>query len=119
MPETFTISELAKEFDITTRTIRHYEDQRLLIPQRDGQHRIYSNKDRVRLRLILRGKRVGFSLGEIKEIIDMYDSPQGEAKQTQLLLTKIQQRRAQLQQQKKDIEDILHELERIEKSVSD
>lgn len=117
MATTFSISQLAKEFDVTTRTIRYYEDKGLLMPQRDGKHRIYFAKDKVRLKLILRGKRVGFSLDEIKEIIDMYDRPDGQQKQTQLLLERIEERRQQLRQQQQDIELMISELERIESIV--
>ena len=117
MADTFTISQLAKEFDITTRTIRYYEDKALLTPERDGKHRIYLAKDKVRLKLILRGKRVGFSLDEIKEIIDMYDRPDGQQKQTQLLLERISERRQQLRQQQQDIDLMISELDRIESIV--
>ncbi len=74
----FTIGELSKQFDVTTRTIRFYEDEGLLAPRRSGQNRIYTVRDRVRLKLILRGKRLGFSIREIKDMVDMYDAPQGE-----------------------------------------
>src|SRR5215470_14186477 len=77
MAERFTITQLSREFDVTTRTIRFYEDEGLLAPERRGQARIYGPRDRVRLRLILRGKRLGFSLSEIKEILDLYDREPG------------------------------------------
>ena len=77
MVQTFTISDLAREFEVTPRTIRHYEDEGLLSPRRQGQRRIYSPRDRVTLALILRGKRLGFSLAEAREIIELYDAPQG------------------------------------------
>lgn len=111
---TYTISELAKEFAITARSIRHYEDERLIFPQRNGSQRIYGVGERVRLQLILRGKRIGFSLSEIREIITMYDLPSGEQKQTQLLLQKIAERRTALKQQQKDIETMLEELSQLE-----
>ncbi len=112
------ISDLSKEFEITPRSIRHYEDKGLIQPARNGSQRIYSNGDRVRLQLILRGKRIGFSLAEIKEIIALYDSPSGEQKQTQLLLGKIKQRRLDLAQQQDDIETMLIELEQLENRLS-
>ena len=104
MSEEISIRELAKEFDVTTRTIRFYEDQGLLMPERRGQHRIFVPRDRVRLKLILRGKRLGFKLYEIRDLIDMYDAEQGEEGQLQFFLTKISERRDDLLQKKKDIE---------------
>ena len=78
MKSVFSIGLLAREFDVTTRTIRFYEDQGLLSPRRRGQTRLFDQRDRTRLKLILRGKRLGFSLSEINEIVDMYDAPPGE-----------------------------------------
>ncbi len=114
MAERFTITELSREFDVTTRTIRFYEDEGLLAPDRRGQARIYGTRDRVRLRLILRGKRLGFSLSEIKEILDLYDREPGEAGQLRHFLAKIAQRRAQLRQQREDIDVTLAELATVE-----
>ena len=108
------ISELAREFDVTTRTIRFYEDEGLLSPERRGQTRLYSPRERVRLRLILRGKRLGFSLAEIKEIFDLYDGAPGEAGQLRHFLGKIAERRRQLEQQREDIEVTLAELASVE-----
>ena len=108
------ISELAREFDVTTRTIRFYEDEGLLAPERRGQKRLYSPRERVRLKLILRGKRLGFSLAEIKEIFDLYDGAPGEAGQLRHFLGKIAERRRQLEQQREDIEVTLAELASIE-----
>ena len=119
MNQTFSITDLAREFDVTPRSLRHYEDEGLLSPQRAGQQRIYSNRDRVRVALILRGKSVGFSLAEIREIIDLYDLPQGEELQAQLLRAKLARRRAQLQQQKADIDHMLAELDAIENRITD
>ena len=100
----FSISELAKEFDVTTRSIRFYEDQELLRPTRRGQTRIFSSKDRVRLKLILRGKRMGFSLAETKELFDLWDETlSGNEKQLLKMLTILENKRAQLEQQKNDI----------------
>lgn len=102
--ETYSISELAKEFDVTTRSIRFYEDQELLKPTRRGQTRIFSSKDRVRLKLILRGKRMGFSLSETKELFDLWDETlSGNEKQLLLMLDTLSRKRAQLEQQKNDI----------------
>ena len=83
---TYTITELAREFGVTTRTIRFYEDQGLLHPHRQGRKRIYSKRDRIRLKLTLRGKRLGFTLGETRELIDLFDTPQGEEKQLRQFL---------------------------------
>ncbi|MEX2963297.1 MerR family DNA-binding transcriptional regulator [Microbulbifer sp. TYP-18] len=107
------ISELAREFGITTRTIRFYEDKGLLSPRRRGQTRIYSSEDRVRLKLILRGKRLGFSLDESREIIDMYDPAHGNVEQLQRLLSHIEQKRAQLQQQLRDIHSLMSDLDEV------
>jgi len=111
---TYTISELSAEFDVTTRTIRFYEDQGLLKPKRNGLSRIYSPRDRVRLQLVLRGKRIGFSLAEIRDIMDMYDSEPGEVGQLAYMLDKLVQRRTMLNRQKIDIELTLKELDQIE-----
>ena len=88
MREFFTISDLAKEFDVTTRTIRFYEDQNLIAPLREGTRRLFRARDRTRLKLILRGKRLGFTLAEISEIVDMYDAAPGEVGQLRLLISK-------------------------------
>ncbi|MCX2778292.1 MerR family DNA-binding transcriptional regulator [Microbulbifer thermotolerans] len=113
-PASYSISELAREFDITTRTIRFYEDKGLISPARRGQTRIYSPEDRVRLKLILRGKRLGFSLEESREIIDMYDPAGGNVEQLQRLLAAIEQKRAQLHQQLRDIQSLMGELDEAE-----
>ncbi|MCH9690801.1 MAG: MerR family DNA-binding transcriptional regulator [Gammaproteobacteria bacterium] len=108
----YSISELAREFDITTRTIRFYEDRGLLSPARRGQTRVYSPEDRVRLKLILRGKRLGLSLDESREIIDMYDPAGSNVEQLQALLKSIEAKRQQLQQQQQDILSMLDELDK-------
>ena len=113
--EQFSISELSQEFDVTTRAIRFYEDEGLLEPHRQGRQRVYSSRDRVRLKLILRGKRLGFSLSEIGDIIDMYDSEPGEVGQLQYFIEKISVRRKTLKQQRDDIDVTLKELDSIEK----
>lgn len=106
----FSISELAKEFDVTPRTLRFYEAQGILSPRREGTRRYFSQRDRVRLRLVVRGKRLGFSLIELKNIIDMYDSEVGEAGQLQYLLKRIHDQCAELEQKRQDINDTLKEL---------
>lgn len=115
--KTYSITELSKEFKITPRSIRHYEQESLISPKRVGAQRVYTKGDRVRLQLILRGKRIGFSLAEIREIISMYDSPSGEQKQTELLLAKIKQRRLALKQQQQDILTTLKELTDLEQRL--
>ena len=114
---TYTISDLAREYDITPRTIRFYEDQGLLTPSREGRQRVFSEGDNVRLRLILRGKRLGFSLSEAKEIIELYDVESGGERQLTYLLEKIEQRRVNLKQQQEDIKSMLLELKSVEKRV--
>lgn len=111
MATTFTISELAKEFDVTTRTIRFYEDQGLLSPAREGTTRVFSARDRVRLKLALRGKRLGFSLAEIRELFELYDVSRDEHKQLEEFLAKLERRRARLEQQQEDIEVMLSEID--------
>ncbi len=110
MSATHTITELAREFDITTRTIRHYEDEGLLSPRREGQNRLFSQRDRVRLKLALRGKRLGFTLAEIRELFDLYDLARDEKQQLEQFLTKLEKRRASLEQQREDIEVLLNEI---------
>ena len=115
MSKTYTISELASEFDVTTRSIPLYEDQELLHPARRGQTRIYSSKDRVRLKLTLRGKRLGFSLAEIRELFELWDETRsGSEKQLHLMLSKISERKSALEQQMKDITMVQLELESAE-----
>lgn len=115
---TFTITELAREFGLTARAIRHYEDQGLLSPRREGQQRVYSKRDRTRLRLTLRGKRLGFSLAEIKELINMYDTAP-ESSQLERLLAGLAQRRAALEQQREDIDAVLAEIDAYERQCLD
>jgi len=111
MSTTFTISELAREFDVTTRTIRFYEDEGLLSPRREGTNRVFSQRDRVRLKLALRGKRLGFSLAEIRELFELYDVSRDEHKQLEEFLARLERRRAQLEQQREDIEIMLREID--------
>lgn len=119
MPRTYSIAELAREFGVTTRTIRFYEDQGLLSPLRDGQRRIYRSRDRTRLKLILRGKGLGFPLAEVGKIIDLYDAPQGEDAQLHRLLAKIAERRQELAAKRKDIEASLQELDAVADTCRD
>ena len=106
----FSISELAREFDITPRAIRFYEDQGLLAPKRDGQRRIYSPRDRTRLKLTLRGKRLGLSLSEIRDLIDMYEPGRDERPQLKRFLSVLEAHKESLQQQRADIEAQLSEI---------
>jgi len=114
MSSLYSIGDLSREFGVTTRTIRFYEDQGLLSPTRDGQNRIYEVGDRVRLKLVLRGKRLGFSLKEIKKLIELYDAPEGESGQLRSFIEKIRARRSELLGQKDDIEHVLDELDVLE-----
>lgn len=120
MPDTtFTITDLAREFGITTRAIRFYEDQGLLAPTRVGRNRVYGNRDRVRLKLTLRGKRLGFALSEIRELIDMYDAAGDEKAQLERFLEVMDRRRAILKQQREDIEAVLSEIGDFERQCRD
>lgn len=119
MTESYGIAELAREFDITTRTVRFYEDKGLLSPERDGQRRIYGPRDRVRLKLIMRGKRLGLSLEEIGELMDLYDADPSEVTQLTQFIDVIRARKSALEVQKQDIEDSLAEMTRIEKQCAD
>ena len=112
--QTYSISDLARELDITTRAIRFYEEQGLLAPERRGQERIYSPRDKVSLKLILRGKRIGFSLAECRELIELYDPSSGNHIQLNSMLAKIAERRDQLEQQLLDIEQMKLELDTAE-----
>ena len=113
----FSISELAREFDITPRAIRFYEDQGLLAPKRDGQRRIYTPRDRTRLKLTLRGKRLGLTLSEIRELIDMYEPGRDARPQLERFLAVLEDHKASLLQQRDDIEAQLGELRTFEKRV--
>jgi len=113
----FSISELAREFDVTPRAIRFYEDQGLLAPKRDGQRRIYSPRDRTRLKLTLRGKRLGLTLSEIRDLIDMYEPGRDERPQLERFLAVLEAHKAGLLQQREDIEAQLSEIQAFEKKV--
>lgn len=110
MSTSYTISDLAKEFSVTTRTIRYYEDQGLLTPLRAGTNRVFSNRDRVRLKLALRGKRLGFSLAEIRELFELFDVSRNEKDQLAAFLARLERRKAYLEQQREDIEVMLNEI---------
>lgn len=114
MDQSWTIGELAQEHDISLRTIRFYEDRGLLRPDRRGQQRVFGTRDRVRLGLILRGRRLGFSLEEIGRIIDMYDAEPGEVGQLRYLLDQIASRRQELEQRRRDLDQTLAELDEVE-----
>lgn len=115
--QTFTIGELAREFDLTTRAIRFYEDMGLLAPERAGQQRVYTARDRARLTLTLRAKRLGLKLTEAKEILDMYDSPRDTAAQLQRFLGVLGSHRAQLEAQLAELEANLAEVRAQEKQA--
>lgn len=106
----FTIGDLAKEFDVSLRTLRFYEDKNLIHPRRDGVTRIYSRRDRARLKLVLMGKRVGFSLKEIKEMLDLYDLKDGQSTQLKVSLKRFNEQIALLEKQKQDVEQAIGEL---------
>ncbi|PZP22580.1 MULTISPECIES: MerR family transcriptional regulator [Pseudomonas] len=110
----YSISDLARELDITPRAIRFYEEQGMLAPERRGQERVYGSRDKVTLKLILRGKRIGFSLAECKELIELYDPAEGNRVQLETFMRKIEERRAQLDQQLLDIEQMKLELDTAE-----
>jgi DNA-binding transcriptional MerR regulator len=114
MTQTYSITDLSRGLDITTRAIRFYEEQGLITPQRRGQERIYSARDKVTLKLILRGKRLGFSLAECRDLIDLYDPAAGNQRQLSRLLEKIGERRGQLEQQLLDIQAMQLELDAAE-----
>lgn len=120
MPDTtYSITDLAREFGLTTRAIRFYEDHGLLAPKRAGRTRVYGHRDRVRLKLTVRGKRLGFSLVQIRELIDMYDSTGDDQAQLERFLQVLEKRRAILQQQREDIEAVLGEIDAFEKQCRD
>lgn len=114
--EYYTITELTREFDISTRTLRFYEDEGLVQPVRRGRTRLFRPSDRHLVKLILRGKRLGFSINEIREIIQMYKEPPGEAGQLTLLIKRIEEKRADLRQKRRDLEETLAELDQAEES---
>ncbi|MDW8337436.1 MAG: MerR family DNA-binding transcriptional regulator [Tepidimonas sp.] len=114
---TYTISDLAREFDLTTRAIRFYEDMGLLQPRRQGRQRIYSARDRTRLKLVLRAKRLGLSLSEAKDLIDMYDSPRDTGPQLRKFLEVLALHRRQIEEQMADLQATLDEIKVHEKEA--
>ena len=115
MSATLTIGELAREFDLTTRAIRFYEDCGLITPQRVGRNRVYTARDRTRLKLTLRGKRLGLTLAEVKELVDMYESPRDTLPQLKKFLVVLATHREQLEQQMADLHVTLDEVRSHEK----
>ena len=113
----YSISDLAREFDVTPRAIRFYEDQGLLAPRREGQRRVYTPRDRTRLKLTLRGKRLGLTLSEIRELIDMYEPGRDERPQLARFLAVLEQHKALLEQQRGDLEAQLSEITAFEKRI--
>ncbi len=111
MPDTYSISDLASEFGVTTRTLRHYEDQGLLHPQRNGPVRIFGSRDRARLKLALRAKRLGFALHEIRALFHLYDMGQAEKPRLREFLAKIEEHRALLERQREDVDVMLSEMD--------
>ena len=112
---TYSISDLAREFALTTRAIRFYEDEGLLAPSRSGRSRVYGERERVRIKLILRGKRLGLSLSEIRELLDLYEATKSERPQLLKFLQVLSERRAMLKQQQEDIAIVLSEIESLER----
>jgi DNA-binding transcriptional MerR regulator len=113
--ESFTISDLAREFALTTRAIRFYEDEGLLAPMRKGRARVYTERERVRIKLILRGKRLGLALSEIRELFDLYATTRNERPQLEKFLLMLSERRAMLLQQREDIDAVLAEIAVLER----
>jgi DNA-binding transcriptional MerR regulator len=111
MREYYSITELTREFDISTRTLRFYEDEGLITPVRRGRTRLFRPSDRQLVRQILRGKRLGFSIAEIREIVQMYKEPPGEAGQLSLMIRRIEEKRENLRQKRRDLEETLTELD--------
>jgi DNA-binding transcriptional MerR regulator len=118
-PRTWTIAQIAEEFGVSHRTVRYYEDKGLVTPERRGTARVFHPRDHVRLALILRGKRLGFPLDEIRRIVDMYDEQPGETGQLSYLLSQIGDRRAQLEERRRDVEAALAELDDLERRCHD
>lgn len=117
MEKTYTISDLANEFDITTRTIRFYEEKGYLNPKRNGTQRVYDSADRTSLRLILRGKRLGLSLEETADMIRMYGEPGGNRKQLEKFIQRISEKRLELERKRKDLEKMLDDLRQVEEKA--
>lgn len=116
MREFYSITELTREFDISTRTLRFYEDEGLIQPVRRGRTRLFRPADRHLVRQIIRGRRLGFSINEIREIIQMYREPPGEGGQLKLMIRRIQEKRELLRQKRRDLEETLTELDQAEEA---
>jgi DNA-binding transcriptional MerR regulator len=112
----YSITEMTREFDISTRTLRFYEDEGLIHPERRGRTRLYRTADRHLIAQILRGRRIGFTIAEIREIIQVYNEPPGEAGQLKLLMRKVEEKRDGLRQRRKDIDETIGELDSIEET---
>jgi DNA-binding transcriptional MerR regulator len=112
----YSITELTREFGISTRTLRFYEDEGLIHPERRGRTRLFRPADRHLIKEILRGRRIGFTIAEIREIIQIYKDPPGEMGQLQLLMKRVEEKREDLRQKRKDIDDTLAELDNVEES---
>jgi DNA-binding transcriptional MerR regulator len=112
----YSITELTREFDISTRTLRFYEDEGLIHPERRGRTRLYRQADRHLIAQILRGRRIGFTIAEIREIIQVYKEPPGEIGQLKLLMRKVDEKRDDLRQKRRDIDETITELDSIEES---
>lgn len=116
MTKLYSITEMTREFDISTRTLRFYEDEGLIHPERRGRTRLYRPADRHLLAQILRGRRIGFTIAEIREIIQVYNEPPGEVGQLKLLMRKVEDKRDSLRQKRKDIDETIGELDSIEEA---
>lgn len=116
MNKYYTITELTREFGVSTRTLRFYEDEGLIHPERRGRTRLFRSADRRLIMEILRGRRIGFTIAEIREIIQVYRDPPGEAGQLRLLMKRVEEKRDELNQKRKDIEETLLELDNVEEA---
>lgn len=116
MTKLYSITEMTREFGISTRTLRFYEDEGLIHPERRGRTRLYRPADRHLIAQILRGRRIGFTISEIREIVQVYSEPPGEAGQLKLLIRKVEEKRDDLRQKRKDIDETIDELDNIEET---
>ncbi|MCB1446348.1 MAG: MerR family DNA-binding transcriptional regulator [Rhizobiaceae bacterium] len=116
MTKLYSITEMTREFDISTRTLRFYEDEGLIHPERRGRTRLYRPADRHLIAQILRGRRIGFTIAEIREIVQVYNEPPGEVGQLKLLMKKVEEKRDSLRQKRKDIDETIDELDSIEEA---
>lgn len=116
MNKYYTITELTREFGVSTRTLRFYEDEGLIHPERRGRTRLFRPADRHLIKEILRGRRIGFTISEIREIIQVYKDPPGETGQLQLLMLKVNEKREELRQKRRDIDETLAELDNVEEA---